>query len=545
MTGSTRLFAAGLLLAAPIAAGHAQSPLILDRNRADRVQPVTPSVADPAREAPAAATPVIEGGAEQGGTTIRAIQFVGTKAPAEAARAAEAFVGKPATRATLQAVAAAISGGYAKADVALYSVLIPNQDISNGILRVMLIEGAVEQVIVTDKSTGRARKLVAEIARRLTAEKPLRKSTLQRYVSLIQDVPGTKTDIDMVAGSARGLVRVVLTVTDRKNQFSAGFDNRAGATYRGGEFTAKASLYHLLRGGDQTDISLGASANFRNYRYASLTHSTAIGSNGGRLAASLGYLKTRPRNSPITGSAEIAGLTYSYPLIRDYKRNLTASLGVDGLNSDNAAFGQLIASERTRAVRAALGFVEALPKRTLTGGITLSQGIDILGARVTAPLAETKFRKVNARASIDQAVGKRIIARVRINGQYSRDRLPAAERFAVGGDDYGRAFEVAVLSADRGVAGLFELAVKPLAKSKTFGNSELYGFVDGAKLRILDRGPFPGGSFDLASAGGGVRMAYTTKAMVFVEAAKPIDRPYAGYQKDWRISLGWRLSLRS
>ncbi|KQX20782.1 MULTISPECIES: ShlB/FhaC/HecB family hemolysin secretion/activation protein [unclassified Sphingomonas] len=545
MTRSTRLLAAGMFLAAPVAAAQAQSPLILDRNRADRVQPVTPTMADPAREAPAAAAPVIEGGAEQGGTAIRAIQFVGTKAPAEAARAAEAFIGKPATRSTLQDVAAAISSGYAKADVALYSVLIPNQDISDGILRVVLIEGAVERVIVTDKSTGRARRLIAAIAARLTGEAPLRKSTLQRYVSLIQDVPGTKTDIDIVAGSGRGLVRVVLTVTDRKNLFSAGFDNRAGATYRGGEFTAKASLYHLLRGGDQTDVALGASANFKNYRYASLTHSTAIGQDGGRLALSLGYLTTRPRNSPITGNAEIAGITYSYPLIRDYRRNLTASVGVDGLNSDNAAFGQLIASERTRAVRVALGYVEALPKRTLTGGVTLSQGFDALGARVTALLAETKFRKVNARASIDQAVGKRIVARLRVNGQYSRDRLPAAERFAVGGDDYGRAFEVAVLSADRGVAGLFELAVKPLMTSKTFGNTEVYGFVDAAKLRILDRGPFPGGTFDLASAGGGVRLSYTTKAALFLEAAKPIDRPYAGYGKDWRISLGWRLSLRS
>lgn len=545
MSASTRLLAAGLLLCGPLAAADAQSPLILDRNRADRVQPVTPSTPEAQQPSSAAGAPVIEGGAEQGGTIIRAIQFIGTKAPAPAARAAEAFVGKPATRATLQSVAAAVSGGYAKADVALYSVLIPNQDISDGVLRVLLIEGMVEQIVIQDRSTGRARKLVAAIASKLTREAPLRKSTLQRYISLVQDVPGTKTDIDIVKGSRRGAVRVVMTVTDKRNQFSTGFDNRSGATYRGGEFTAKATVYHLLRGGDQTDLNLGASANFRNYRYASLSHSTAVGSEGARLALSLGYLKTKPRRSPITGNAEIVGLTYSYPLIRDYHRNLTVSAGIDGLNSDNAAFGQLIASERTRAARFALGYVEARPKRTLAGGVTVSRGIDMLGARVTAPLAETGFTKVNARASVDQAIGKRIVARLRVNGQYSRDRLPAAERFAVGGEDYGRAFEVAVLSGDRGIAGLFELAVKPLLKSKAFGNTEIYGFVDAAKLRILDRGPLPGGSFDLASAGGGIRLAYTTKAALFLEGAKPIDRPYAGYDKDWRISLGWRLSLRS
>ena len=125
------------------------------------------------------------------------------------------------------------------------------------------------------------------------------------------------------------------------------------------------------------------------------------------------------------------------------------------------------------------------------------------------------------------------------------------ERFAVGGDDYGRAYEVAVLTGDRGVGGLVELAVKPFLKSKRFGGTELYGFIDGAKIRILDR-PLPGGlllpggSRDLASAGGGVRLAYTSKAALFLEAAKPLDRPFASYAKDsWRLSVGWRLSLRS
>lgn len=550
MTSWTRPATAGLSLAASIAAASfspawAQSPLILDRNRADRVQPVTPAAPDAAQQSPAAPAPVIEESPDQTGTIIRAIRFIGTKAPAPAARAAEAYVGKPATRAILQHIAAAVSGGYARADVALYSVLIPNQDISDGVLDVLLIEGQVEQVVVTDRSTGRARTLIAAIAQHMVGEKPLRKATLQRYVSLIQDVPGTRTDIDIVQGSARGMVRVVLTVTDKRNEFATGFDNRSGTTYRGGEFTARATLFHLLRGGDQTDIDLGASANFRNYRYASLAHSTAIGGDGGRLALSLGYLKTRPRNTSISGDAKVAGLTYSYPLIRDYKRNLTASAGIDGLNSDNAAFGQLISSERTRAARFALGYVEARPKRTLSGGVTVSRGFDVLGARVTAPLAEAKFTKLNARASIDQAVGKRMVARLRLSGQYSRDRLPAAERFAVGGQDFGRAFEVAVISADRGAAALAELAVKPLMGSKIFGDTEVYGFVDGAKVRILYRGPFPGGTFDLASAGGGVRLAYTSKAALFLEAAKPIDRPYAGYDKDWRLSVGWRLALRS
>ena len=64
------------------------------------------------------------------------------------------------------------------------------------------------------------------------------------------------------------------------------------------------------------------------------------------------YTTSGPRGS---GEARSAGLTLSHPLIRSYRRNLTLSLALDGLNSENAAFGSLISTERSRAVRAAAG----------------------------------------------------------------------------------------------------------------------------------------------------------------------------------------------
>jgi len=537
MQWRTMLFAAGTCLAAASAA--AQSPLILDRNRPDRVQPITPARPD---QQPRAAAPVIETGAVQAATTIRSIHFVGTKAPEPVARAAERFIGQPASGPVLQKIATAISDAYAHADVALYSVLIPGQDLSTGRLNVVLIEGEVESIMVDNKSGKRARKLIAAIAAHMKGEAPLRRSTLQRYISLMQDVPGTKIDVQVLQGSRRGAVRMVVTVTDKRPDIGFGYDNLTGSTYRHGEFTGSGKFYGLVRGGDETDVSLAASANLKAYRYAAIAHSTPIGSNGDRLSLSFGYLETKPQNSVIEGSAKIAGITYSRPLIRDYKRNLTVSATLDGLNSDNAAFGLLIASEHTRAVRLAAGYVQASPKRTVSGGITVSHGLDIFGARVTAPLADAQFTKVNARATLDQMVAKKLIARLRVNGQWTRDPLPAFERFAVGGQEFGRAYEVAVISADRGVAGSAELAIRPFT-SKVWGDTEFYGFGDKARVTIFDRGVFPGATYTLASAGGGTRIAWRDKAALFLEAAKPLNR-LPGYDKDWRFSVGWKLSLR-
>ena len=194
-------------------------------------------------------------------------------------------------------------------------------------------------------------------------------------------------------------------------------------------------------------------------------------------------------------------------------------------------------------MRIAAAYSDVGEHRVIAASVTVSQGLNILGASVVSPFAETDFRKVNARASYDQALSKRVTLRLRASGQESEDRLPAVERFAVGGAEFGRAFDNAVLTADRGIAGLAEIGWRPL-KSKTFGGSELYSFVDGAKVGIERRGLVPGGNYDLASAGAGVRFAYTTKAALEIEGARSIDRPYPGYDNDWRVSVGWRLSLR-
>ncbi len=231
------------------------------------------------------------------------------------------------------------------------------------------------------------------------------------------------------------------------------------------------------------------------------------------------------------------------PILRGYKRNLTATLGLDGIDSDAAAFGTIISSDRTRALRGAVGFSDVSAKAVVTAGLTVSRGLDIIGARGTAGFTDTVFTKINGRVTYDRQIGKTLFAHLRAAGQYSDDRLAGSERFAVGGADFGRAFDTAFISGDRGAAGSAELALRPKLPARLSG-TEVYGFIDGATLTIVARGPYAAGDFDLASAGAGVRFAYTSRASLQLEAARAIDQPYAGYHAGWRVNIGWRLSLK-
>lgn len=73
--------------------------------------------------------------------------------------------------------------------------------------------------------------------------------------------------------------------------------------------------------------------------------------------------------------------------------------------------------------------------------------------------------------------------------------------------------------------------------------SEIYLFADAARLSLERRGPFPSQHFDLASAGGGLRARYKDKVQLGIEGAKVLDRPYPGYDGDWRLSFYYNILL--
>ncbi|MBX3561258.1 MAG: ShlB/FhaC/HecB family hemolysin secretion/activation protein [Sphingomonas sp.] len=537
-----RISLGALALAGFAGAAGAQTSTPIDRERVDRAQPVAPAVAEEPAQAPAAAIRIATGEAADA-APIRSVRFEGSDVPAIVAGAARTFIGRPASRATLQGLADAMSRAYGRSPVALFTIAIPEQDLASGDILVMVAEGHVEAVVLTGEVEGRALELVTAYADRLTRERPTSRRVLERHLSLIRDIPGLTTRARLEMGDTPGGVRLILALDYRRPTLSFSFDNRTTRLVRDGQVQASARGYGLLREGDETQVNAAASVDFDDYVYLGASHSTPVGREGTRLAGSVGYLVTRPAATGRTGEAVSFGLVLTHPLIRAYRRNLSLSFSFDGLDSRNAAFGALIATERTRALRAAAGFSELAERRTLSGGVTLSQGLGLFGADVAEVIGDAAFFKINGRAALDQALGRRAVLRLRGAGQWTNDPLPAAERFGVGGAEYGRAFETAVLGADRGLAGLAELAWRPLRVPRLAG-SELYGFADLAAVRLLERPGFAGQDFDLASAGGGVRFAWADRALLELEYARVVDRPFEAYAGDWRISVAWRLSLR-
>ncbi len=519
----------------------AQTATPIDQGRVDR-EPAPPSqIAADGAQAPAAPVQVDAGSEEA--PVIRNIEFDGTDVPLIVARAAQSFIGQPASKARLQSLAAEMSKAYGQSAIALFTIAIPDQDLSSGTVRVLVAEGHLETVVLTGEVEGRPLKLVKVYADRLTKERPTSRVTLERYLSLIRDIPGLKVTSALQMGKNPGGVRLILNLDYQRPRVSLGFDNRTTRLVKDGQFNGIARAYRTFREGDETQLNGVASVDFDDLLFVGLAYSTPIGTGGTRASLNAGFLRTRPDGTDQSGEARSLGLTISHPLIRSYRRNLTLSVALDGLDSENAAFGSLISTERSRALRIAGAFAQATERRGASAGFTLSKGLHIFGAKVPATIGTAEFFKVNGRASLDQGIGKRAALRLRVMGQWTKDPLPAVERFAVGGATIGRAFEVGLINADRGIGGLTELAFRPI-RSGRFAASEVYGFADAAKVRLLPRESFVGAKFDWASAGAGLRFAWSDKAMLELEYAHGINRPSPGYEKDWQLSVSWRLNIR-
>ncbi|WP_084397566.1 ShlB/FhaC/HecB family hemolysin secretion/activation protein [Henriciella aquimarina] len=525
---------AACLVAPPLACGQELPDTFRDRLDPERERDQT-ALPERSAKLPSGSAEVDASGLTGG--AISQINFEGTAVPARVAEAAEPFVGQALTRDTLEALVDALSDAYRKSDVALFTLVVPEQDFTNNKVRILVAEGYVQQVILSGDLTSGEQALIAAHADRVQEGRPTSRADLERNLLLLDDTPGLKVTEKVINGTKPAAVRLRLDAEQKRTDFSVGYDSRTTRLIDQGQVSGKAVGYGLFRAGDQTRLDLAASTDFDASRYAGLQHSTPIGTNGTRATAGAARLESYADDTGISGDAELYSLALSHPFIRSSKRNLRGILTLDALNSENAAFGSLLATERTRALRGTLSYDRTKPNRYTGISLKVSQGLDVLDARISQPVGTLDFLKAEASLKLVQRIAKQYYLRFNARGQWTDDPLPANERFSVGGPNYGRAFENGLINADTGASALVEAAYRPLRKGK-FSKSEVYAFVDHSTVDFANR-PIP--SADLGSAGFGIRAAYDKVGQLGVEASRPYDEPVPGYEDDWQFAVNWRI----
>jgi hemolysin activation/secretion protein len=512
----------------------APAPFIIDRNRTDRAPapPVksAPPVAQPkADEKLASVKPFVLTGVRIEGTSL---------APAILSDASRGFIGQTIDAKAIADIAQHVSDAYANAgDVALYTVTVPDQDFAGGVLRLVVTEGYIEHVDLHGDVSGDLSRVTA-LAQKLTTERPLKRSTLERYLSLIRDLPGLTVDAQLLQGDATSAVKLSLGLTQKRYQVGLSLNDAGNSLLGRVQLQADVSLYNLLREGEQTDAIFGTSTLFNRYQYYALSHSEALDDEGTRATAGYGYLKTRIPQFNLTGNAQTLQFAVSHPFIRGYNENLSVTASIDGIDSDNALLGISIANEDVRTARVAAGYTLVDSVSALTLSASISQGIDGLGARTDPAVSDAAFSKLVVQGGYNHLISDDWVVRLRGVTQLAGDKLPSSELYALGGGDFGRAFLADSVLGDSAVAESLEIGFDPKNVNVLTG-WEIFGFADDGDVWARARAGGPSAHDSLASAGVGIRLPIGGQMKLDLEAADAIHADAPGLNAGgWRFLFG-------
>lgn len=508
-----------------------QDGLIVDRGRLDRRQPLP----DRSAEAPATAEPTAEETIAP--FVLRAVDIQTPPVVADEIRAAvDPFIGQTLDGEGLTRLRAAVSAALSKR-AALPIVAIDTREAATGVLRITAAPGRVGRVAIYGDTQPDV-ELVRQYAGRLAGEAPLTRETAERYLSLVADIPGAKTTLESVPSATPGATDLGFGIDFTRWVVETDINNRGSQTLGRTQITGAVTLNGAWRMGDQTRLAVTVPLDPEDFQFVSLSHRQPIGADGMAVSLAAGRLRTRVDGAD--GDATTLGAVLSWPLIRSYRRNLVLSAGLDGLDSENAVFGNLRATEKTRALRTSAAFGQIGARSTLNASLTVSRGIDGLGAEVDS-FTDADFTKFNGRLDAARALGRNMRLSGAVAVQYSDDRTPTAELFSLGGTDFGRGFGSGLLVGDSGYGAKVEAAWRPSFTPRFFAGSEVYAFADGGEVTVNARDPLDERSDSLMSAGAGVRIAIADKLIIEIEGARAVDDPRAS---GGRSRLGFALTAR-
>lgn len=447
------------------------------------------------------------------------------------------------------------------------AVQVPPQTIENGEVRFDVLVGRLVAVHIRGDA-GPAERTIASYLERIRQQEAFNIHEAERYLLLARELPGY--DVRLVlkpAGTAPGELIGEVMVQHRPLDVDVNVQNYGSREV--GRFAGllRASLYGLTGLADRTTVSAYSTADFREQQIYQLSHDMRLGPEGLSLGGRIAWAVTRPGvrdlNDALRAKTLLATIEAGYGIVRSQGANLAVSGGLD-LVDQKVNFGQpLLNEDKLRVLFARLsysnaervsaatrsGYTLAAPRWRIGGTIELRKGLSILGAsegcgpdgsRCAASgifpvraAGDPQATLVRGSAAAEFLPTPKLGFALSARGQYAAKPLFAFEEFTGGNYTIGRGYDPGAIFGDRGVGVQAEARLGSLIpRGPTAFALQPFAFVDAAWTwnedvvigRTADGRVRPYRNDRLTSAGGGVRVAYGSRAMLDLAVAVPLER---------------------
>jgi hemolysin activation/secretion protein len=427
--------------------------------------------------------------------------------------------GAEMTLSGLRAMAARIADYYHKNGYFLAQAYLPAQDIQGGVVTIAVIDGQYGKVTLNNRS-GVSDGLANNLLGGLNAGDAVTSAALENRLLLLSDLPGVKVSSTLLPGASPGASDLVVNLTPGERISGSVDADNAGNRYTGQYRLGATVNWNEPAGlGDVASLRVltaGAGLNYARGSYQLHAGKATVGVAYSYLHYALG----REFDSlDAHGTAQVASLYGSYPLIRSRNTNLSAQLLFEHKKFQDLVDATASASDKT--ARVLTGSLFGDHRDGLGGGglttysAALSSGeIDLQTPVVAALDAVTArsnghFSKLGLSATRLQRVTDTVSLYGAISGQFASKNLDVSEKLELGGLYGVRAYPEGEAFGDQGA--LINLEARfdvPRFSAAQTGQFQLIGFVDSGTVTI-NKNPWAAGSNHRTLSGAGIGLNWS------------------------------------
>jgi hemolysin activation/secretion protein len=462
--------------------------------------------------------------APAGGPAVLVDRFVVTGAQAIPAATLEALLtdlqGKALTLAELQEAAARVTRHYRDQGYFLTRAYLPQQDVSQGVITIAVLEGRLGKVDINNRSRVRD-SIVKRPLKHLEPGQMLQAKDFETPLLRLNDIVGVNATTTLAPGEALGTSDLKVDVAPTKLvSGTLEFDN-FGSPYTG-EYRLGGSLRlnSPLGLGDRLDLrALGSDEDHRFYRAQYLVPVGRWATEIGVAYSDMNYeLAEEFAAIGAIGEAQITSVFVRQSLKRTRNANLEVQLQYDSKDLEDKilAFGALSDKESELYTLTILGDLRdnfgggGITRASLAytaGDLTINSYLDKVIDSVTAR-SEGSFHRWTPSLMRLQTLGGNWSLHAQIHGQFANKNLDSSEKFSLGGSYGVRGYPQSEASGDQGWLANVEL------RYDINNQWQVFGLVDHGEVK-RNKKPWDASDNDrtLSAAGLGARWRYKALAL--------------------------------
>lgn len=467
------------------------------------------------------------------------IKYATVYAPEELRFAYEDMLDKEISLLDTQTIIRRITDRYRNDTYILSQAFIPPQVLTDGTLVVHVIEGFISEVRFDGDIADGEQRLLDQYAEQIAKHRPISMNDLERYLLLMNDLPGVNARGLIRPSSVRfGAAELVVAVEETPYEGYVSVDNRGSKFVGPFQHTVSGTANSLFGWFDRTTVRTVTTSPTDELRFIDVQHVVPFGGDGARATFTASRSHTEPgdalKSVAIRGVSTFLQARASYPFLRSRRENFRGRIIFDMRDTDTDIFTNTnLSTDRLRVARASgsYDFVDGLDGINAID-MQVSQGVNLFNASDSGPLrsrtdGESRFTKISTDVSRTQELPMHMTLVTTATGQYSPHRLLAAEQFSLGGANFGSAYDPSELSGDYGAAAKAELRYGEYMNMEYLEWYQFYGFYDIGRVWINDGGPGANDKMSLSSTGIGLRTSFMPSLSSSVEAALPLTKPVA------------------